>query len=53
MSNISLTPAKYAAHSKALADFRSNPEATLGDLFRVADALGVSAADLMRMREAK
>lgn len=54
MSHNSLTPAQYAKHIKAAAtELHSNPEATLGDLFRVADALGVSAADLMRMREAK
>lgn len=53
MPHISLTPAKYAAHSKALADFRSNPEATVDDLWRLSDALGIPAADLMRMREAK
>lgn len=53
MSHISLTPAKYVANAKALADFRSNPDATLNDLWRLSDALGVPASDLMRMWEAK
>lgn len=34
-------------------NLHSNPDATISDLFRVADALGVSAADLMQMREPK
>lgn len=51
MSNISLTPAQYAKQLKTAAtDLHSNPEATLDDLFRVADALGIEASELMRMR---
>lgn len=53
MPYISLTPAKYAAHSKALAAFRSNPEATVDDLWRLSDSLDIPAADLMRMWQAK
>ena len=53
MPHTSLTPAKYAQQLKAAKELHSNPAATLGDLFRVADALGVSAADLMRMRGSK
>ncbi|MCT1437159.1 hypothetical protein [Brachybacterium paraconglomeratum] len=52
MSHNSLTPAKYAQQLKAAKELHSNPEATISDLFRVADALGISAADLMRMRNA-
>lgn len=50
MSHVSLSPAKYAQQMKSAAVLDS-PDATLDDLFRVADALGVSAADLLRTRE--
>lgn len=55
MSHNSISPAQYAQQHKTQQP--TNPvddtaiaprEATLDDLFRVADALGVSAADLMR-----
>lgn len=51
MSHISLTPAKYAQQMNAAATLRSNPDATVGDLLRVADALGIPASSLMRMVE--
>lgn len=50
MPHSTVTPAKFAQQLKAANELHGNPEATIGDLFRVADALGVSAADLMRMR---
>lgn len=51
MPHTSLTPAKYAKQLKTVAaDLHSNPEATLDDLFRAADALGIEASELMRMR---
>lgn len=53
MSHAATTPAKYAQQMTAAKELHSNPDATISDLFRVADALGVSAADLMRMWEAK
>ena len=49
--NTSLTPAKYAQQLKAVAALRSNPDATVGDLLRVADALGIPASSLTRMVE--
>ena len=51
MSNISLTPAKYTQQMNAASTLRSNPDATVGDLLRVADALGIPASHLMRMVE--
>lgn len=53
MSHISLTPAQYAKHINAAAALRSNPDATVGDLLRVADALGIPASNLMRMVETR
>lgn len=53
MSHNNLTPAKYAQQLAAAKELHSNPAATLDDLFRVADALGIPADELMRMREAK
>ena len=51
MSHISLTPAKYTQQMNAAAALRSNPDATVRDLLRVADALGIPASNLMRMVE--
>ena len=51
MSHISLTPAKYTQQMNAASTLRSNPDATVGDLLRVADALGIPASHLMRMVE--
>lgn len=51
MSHISLTPAKYTQQMNAAATLRSNPDATVRDLLRVADALGIPASNLMRMVE--
>ena len=51
MPYTSLTPAQYAKQMNAAATLRSNPDATVGDLLRVADALGIPASDLMRMVE--
>lgn len=54
MDHVSLSPAQYAQQIKTAAtDLHSNPEATICDLFRVADALGIEASELMRMRAAK
>lgn len=54
MDHVSISPAQYAQQIKtAAAEFHANPEATLDDLFRVADALGIEASELMRMRAAK
>lgn len=49
----SLTPAKYIRANRAAADLRSNPDATIGDLFRVSDKLNICAGTIMRMWEAK
>ena len=51
MSHISLTPAKHAQQMNAASTLRSNPDATVRDLLRVADALGIPASNLMRMVE--
>ena len=51
MPHTSLTPAKHAQQMNAAAGLRSNPDATVRDLLRVADALGIPASNLMRMVE--
>ena len=51
MPYTSLTPAKHAQQMNAASTLRSNPDATVRDLLRVADALGIPASHLMRMVE--